>query len=175
LDAPADQERTLEQVREIAQASTHALGEVKEIIFDLRPQQLDRLGLTGAITDLLAKVAAVNKLELVKELDDIDGLFPKEDENSFYRIVQESLNNVVRHAAATSVAATLSRQPDGVKWIIRDNGQGFVVGAQQSSFGLRGIRERARLLGGEAIIVSAPGQGITVWLSLPLKEQHHSS
>jgi signal transduction histidine kinase/ligand-binding sensor domain-containing protein len=174
LDAPDDHERALEQAQEIAEASTHALDEVKEIIFDLRPQQLDRLGLTGAITDLLAKAAAVHKLELVKELDDIDGLFAKEDENSFYRIVQESLNNVVRHAAATRVAVTLSRQPDGVKLVIRDNGRGFVASTEQSSFGLRAIRERARLLGGQAIIESTAGQGTTVWLSLPLKEQHHA-
>ncbi|MGH9839903.1 MAG: ligand-binding sensor domain-containing protein [Blastocatellia bacterium] len=177
LDAPADHERTLEQVQEIAEASTHALDEVKEIIFDLRPQQLDRLGLTGAITDLLAKAAAVHKLELVEELDDIDGLFAKEAENSFYRIVQESLNNVARHAAATRVAATLSRQPDSVKLVIQDNGRGFVVSAQHNaggSFGLRGIRERARLLGGQAVIESAPGEGTTVWLSLPLKEQHNA-
>lgn len=177
LDAPADLERAMEQAQEIAEASTHALDEVKEIIFDLRPQQLDRLGLTGAITDLLAKAAAVHKLELVKELDDIDGLFAKEDENSFYRIVQESLNNVVRHAAATRVAATLSRQPGGVKWVIRDNGRGFVVSAERyegGSFGLRGMRERARMLGGQVIIESAPGEGTTVWLNLPFKEQHNA-
>lgn len=178
LDAPDDHERALEQAQEIVEASTHALDEVKEIIFDLRPQQLDRLGLTGAIADLLAKAAATHKLELVKELDDIDGLFAKEDENSFYRIVQESLNNVVRHAAATRVAATLRRQPDAVKWVIRDNGRGFVVGAQHDaggSFGLRGIRERARLLGGQARIESTPGEGTTVWLSLPLKEQQRAA
>ncbi len=174
LEAPADREGTLEQVREIVEASTHALHEVKDVIFDLRPQQLDRLGLTGAITDLLAKVAVVHELELAKELDDIDGLFAKEVENSFYRIVQESLNNVVRHAAATHVAVKLSRQPDGVELVIQDNGRGFVVSAQQSSFGLRGIRERARLLGGQVTILSMAGQGTTVWLSLPLKERRHA-
>lgn len=175
LEAPADHERALEQMREISEAAMHALDEVREIIFDLRPQQLDRLGLTGAITDLLARATAVHELELAKELDDIDGLFAKEAENSIYRIMQESLNNVVRHAAATRVTVTLRRQPDGVSLAIKDNGRGFVVGAQQSSFGLRGISERARLLGGQVIIESVPGQGTTVWLSLPFKEVHHAS
>lgn len=174
LEAPANHDRMLEQVEEIAEASTQALDEVKEVIFDLRPQQLDRLGLTGAITDLLAKAAAVHGLELVKTLDDIDDLLAKEAENSVYRIVQESLNNVVRHAAATRLAVTLSRQPDGVELAIKDNGRGFVVSAQQSSFGLRGIVERSRLLGGQAVIESAPGQGTTVWLNLPLKEGHNA-
>jgi len=175
LEVPADHERALEQMQEISEAAMHALDEVREILFDLRPQQLDRLGLTGAITDLLAKATAVHELELAKELDDIDGLFAKDAENSFYRIVQESLNNVFRHAAATRVTVTLRRRPDGVSLVIKDDGRGFVVSAQQSSFGLRGIRERARLLGGQAIIKSALGQGTTVRLSLPVKEGHHAS
>jgi signal transduction histidine kinase len=94
LSKPQDQNHSLDQLREISEASTEALDEVKEIIYDLRPIQLDRLGLTGAIED----IAEINHLKLSKTVAEIDDIFSKQTENSVYRIVQESLNNVVKHS-----------------------------------------------------------------------------
>jgi len=174
LDAGEDPGRMTEQVEEIVEASTHAIDEVREVIFDLRPQQLDRLGLTGAVSDLLDRVANVNGWQLTKQLDEVDGLFPKEAENSLFRIVQESLNNASKHAAATHVAVSITRQPDWVELAVQDNGRGFAAeatnkGAERSGFGLRGITERARFLGGLAMVESAPEKGTTVRLKLPVK------
>lgn len=176
LAAPHDPDRTQEQLEEIAEASTQAIDEVKDIIFDLRPRQLDRLGFSSAVSDLLDRVAAVNGWQLTKELDELDGLLSPAAENSLYRIVQEALNNISKHAAATSVrvAASLNHKNQRVELIITDNGRGFAVPLAKdktwkSGLGLPSILERARLLKGHASIQSLPGQGTTIQLSLPLK------
>jgi signal transduction histidine kinase/ligand-binding sensor domain-containing protein len=174
LIEPADHDRALEQLREIADASTHAIDEVKEIIYDLRPIQLDRLGLTRSIEDVLDNVTGAHGLELSKQLDDVDGVFTKEFENSLYRIVQESLNNIIKHAAATHIEVRLRKHAQQVELLIRDNGKGFVPGASQQhptrkgGFGLVGMVERAKLLGGHTRIESTPGSGTTVSVIVPL-------
>lgn len=173
LDAGEAHQEVLEQVQEIVEASTHAIEEVREMIFDLRPQQLDRLGLIGAVSDLLTRAASVNGWQLTRQLDEVDGLFSEEAENSLYRIVQESVNNVSKHAAATHVAVSICRQSSWVELTIQDNGRGFVMetgtnAARRNGFGLRGIAERARFLDGYANIESAPENGTTVRLRLPL-------
>jgi len=188
LSNPNDTERAMEQLYEIAEASTQAIDEVKEVIHDLRPTQLDRLGLVKAIEDLLIKVADAHDLKAFKQLDEIDGLFSKESENSIYRIVQESLNNVAKHAAASKVRVILSRSAESVELTIADDGKGFVTetppmhsgpkgfgpaGFGPAGFGLTGIAERTRLLGGNSLIESEPGQGTTVFIKLPLNGNHH--
>ncbi|HMZ22143.1 MAG TPA: two-component regulator propeller domain-containing protein, partial [Blastocatellia bacterium] len=177
LIEPEDHDRAIEQLREIADASTQAIDEVREIIYDLRPIQLDRLGLTRSIEDALDNVASAQGLDLNKQLADVDGVFTKEFENSIYRIVQESLNNIVKHAAATRIEARMSKSEQQIELTIRDNGKGFVAGAanpdsspaseRKGGFGLIGLVERARLLGGHATIESAPGRGTTVSVVIP--------
>lgn len=168
LTKSGDHEHALEQLQEIAEASTFAIDEVKDIIYDLRPIQLDRLGLTGAIEDMTEKVAETNELKVVVNVDDVDNIFPKEFENSIYRIVQESLNNIVKHAAATKVELSISKNSTQVELVIKDNGTGFIIGEttketkQKGGFGLIGIVERAKLLGGVAAIESIKDVGTTV-------------
>jgi signal transduction histidine kinase/ligand-binding sensor domain-containing protein len=174
LSKPDDRDHALEQLHEISEASAEAIDEVKDIIYDLRPIQLDHLGLTGAIEDIAEKVAAVNGLRLIKNVAGIDNLFPKPWENSIYRIVQESLNNIVKHAQATAVSVSMSQGGSEVSIIIQDNGVGFEPNVtstshQRSGFGLRGLSERATLLGGRATIESVKGAGTKVIIVLPLK------
>lgn len=109
LKVPDDSERMQEQLLKIAEASDHAIDEVREAIFDLRLLQLDRLGLTGAISDLLSQIADTHGWQLTRHLDELDGLFTKETENSLFRIVQEGINNISKHVAATQVAISVNR------------------------------------------------------------------
>jgi signal transduction histidine kinase len=179
LSRPDDRDHALEQLHEISDASAEAIDEVKEIIYDLRPIQLDRLGLTGAIRDISEKVAAVNGLRLFEEVEDIDNIFPKPGENSVYRIVQEALNNVVKHSKAGEVRVQVSRGRSEVSLIIRDDGAGFEPNAPGVSrgrigFGLLGMSERAKLLGGRTTVESAQGEGTKVTVVLPLKADRAS-
>lgn len=173
LSKQHDQQHALEQLREISEASTEAIDEVKEIIYDLRPIQLDRLGLTGAIEDITEKIAEINNLKLTKTVVDIDNVFSKQYENSIYRISQESLNNIVKHSKATAIELIINKGQTEIKIIIKDDGKGFEPDSvkrnrRKIGFGLIGMSERAKLLGGQTIIESAKGAGTKVSIILPL-------
>jgi signal transduction histidine kinase len=100
-------------------------------------------------------------------VDDLTGAFRKESEIHFYRIVQESLNNAIKHANASEITVLAERKDRRVSLLITDDGVGFVTdgstsAATKAGFGLTGLVERAHLLGGTASIRSVPGQGTTV-------------
>lgn len=173
LSKPDDQDHSLEQLREIAEASNEAINEVHGIIYDLRPIQLDRLGLTGAIEDMAERMAKTSEMKFDLSIDNIDGIFPKQSENSVYRIIQESLNNVVKHAEASSVSIKVTKERSLVLIIIKDDGVGFDaagsgVDRKERGFGLNGMNERARLLGGRADVESWAGAGTRVTVTLPI-------
>lgn len=176
LQAGDDPQRQQEQMEEIAEAATAVIDEVREIIYDLRPVQLDRMGLTNSLREMLEKVAQAHDLTLVHELDELDGRLTKEAENSLYRIVQEAVNNIVRHAAAKRATVRLQLQADKLRLVIADDGRGFIPDATRDwvvgrGLGLTGIHERTRLLRGDLLVESAPQQGTTITVELPLPEQ----
>ncbi|MEW6207002.1 MAG: two-component regulator propeller domain-containing protein, partial [Acidobacteriota bacterium] len=163
-------ERALEQLEEISAAASHVLDEVKEIVYNLRPYQLDRLGLTKAIQLMLKKVFASNGIRCHFEIDRIDHLFSKEEEINVYRIVQESVNNIVRHAEATEARVIIKRYERQVEIAVEDNGKGFVTETASRGFGLTGMAERARMLGGSSSIDSALDKGTRIKFRFNLKE-----
>jgi signal transduction histidine kinase len=175
LSAPDNHDRALEQLREISEASAEVIDEVKEIAHNLRPYQLDRLGLTKTIEGMIRKVAETHDTRFAVEVDRIDGLFTPEGEINLFRIVQESVNNIVEHAEASEASVTIKRDERSVTVTIKDNGKGFDAapetnGSVPRGFGLVGMAERARVLGGDYEIHSIPGQGTTVKLAIHLKE-----
>lgn len=174
LSTPDDTARAFEQLEEIADSATQAISEVKEISYALRPYQLDRLGLQKALASMVKKVAEANGLMITAEIEPLDGVFAPEGEINLYRIVQESVNNIVRHAQATVAQVTIKRRLQSLEVQIQDNGKGFLAGVSQQQepgqggFGLLGLAERARILGAQLMIQSAPGAGTTVKLEIPL-------
>ena len=160
-----------EQLAEISGASAQAISEVREIAYNLRPYLVDRLGLTKAIIELLEKVEDSTGLQIDEEIEDIDDLFDKEAEISIYRIIQESLNNILKHADATEVRVSIVKTERSVKIEIADNGKGFDVSAtgetnQRGGFGLLGMNERVRMLGGTIAIESGVGKGAKIEIEL---------
>ncbi len=148
----------------IAEQAAVAIKEVETISYDLRPYQLDRLGLTKAVLSLIHSFERSSTIRVECSVDNIDDFFPKETEINFYRIVQEALGNVLRHAEATSASFTVTRTESSLRLILQDNGKGFSAAAEGkgSGLGLVGIHERAEALHGRASIESVPGQGTTV-------------
>ncbi|MGA8593318.1 MAG: two-component regulator propeller domain-containing protein [Bryobacteraceae bacterium] len=163
---------------EISAEASQALSQVREIAYNLRPYQLDRIGLTKAVEAVVRKASAATGIAFESEIDRIDDVFPKEWEINFYRIVQESVNNVIKHSQATQASVTVRRATDELRLVVRDNGNGFTpvettVGSARGGFGLIGIAERARLLQGTAKVQSAPGQGTAITIEIPLERNRN--
>jgi signal transduction histidine kinase len=159
------------QIEEISAEASQAIGEVKEISYNLRPYQLDRIGLTKAIEAIIRTARSASEIAFSAEIDELDGVFPKDDEINFYRVVQESVSNILKHSQATEASVIIRRSPGGLRLMIRDNGKGFTPNTAKSDsprggFGLIGITERAQLLGGKPIIYSAPGQGTAISIEI---------
>jgi signal transduction histidine kinase len=132
---------------------------------------LDRLGLTKAIEGIVRSVSAASGIRFSSELDNIDDVFEEELRINFYRIVQECLNNVVKHSSASEARIRIKRDGQHLVLSVDDNGCGFTPGngagaTARNGFGLTGLAERARLLGGDLTIHSAPGRGTAVRLEI---------
>ena len=141
---------------------------LRAIITDLRPSLLDDLGLVPAIESLLERRRS-SGLEIESELelpDPLPGVDP-ELETTIYRVLQEALTNVAKHAQATEVQVVARLDDGGVSLTVRDNGTGFDPGQRSSGFGLAGMTERIYLAGGELEVSSGPG-GTLVQARLPL-------
>jgi len=150
---------------------------VREIAYNLRPFHLDDLGLTKAIESMLNRVSEASEIKFRAEIDSIDGFFPKDAEINFYRIAQECVNNIVKHSNATEAGVRIKRIGAELRFSVWDNGKGFdtdklsSVRAKQSGFGLAGINERARILGGKLTVNSSSENGTTVNLIINARNQ----
>ena len=147
---------------------------VRRIATDLRPAILDDLGVTAALEQQLRRLRETTGMKTtlaVTEEPQLDMLTGA----TLYRIAQEGLANVVRHAQATDVEVTLAVREGAAVLEITDNGQGIPQDqvASARSLGLIGMRERAELLGGTVVIDSDPGEGTTLKVTLPLNKDGH--
>ena len=175
LDQPEKLRRRLEELTEI---SGEAVQEVRDISHALRPMQLDELGLTNAITAMLRKVGKAGALKLESRIESVDGLLPAEFEISLYRVVQECMNNIQKHAHASNVDVEIAvREATNIHLNIADDGQGFdaermfSVSEFRSGMGLRGIQERVRNMNGTVEVSSCPGAGARVAVVIPCPKQ----
>jgi two-component system, sensor histidine kinase LadS len=153
-----------EQFHEIQDSVTDALSEVRTISYNLRPLHLERLGLTSTIEEMIEDVEKASGIQINCDIAKIDDLFSKEDEINFYRIIQESLNNIVKHSKANKASIAIFRENSKVILNIRDNGLGFEVEKtrEKKGLGLNGIAERVKILQGNYLIESEIGRGTTI-------------
>jgi PAS domain S-box-containing protein len=146
--------------------------ELEHIIWRLRPTALDDLGLVAALENYIGQWAAQSGVECALHANGGEmGEMTSEIETALYRIAQEALNNVARHARARNATVLLDRSAGRVSLIVEDDGIGFDVAQQlglRQRFGVTGMRERALLLGGEFDIESTSGKGTTVVARIPL-------
>ncbi len=169
----ADDDPARDQLAEISTTASLSIDEVRTIAYNLRPYQLDRIGLTRTIRELVDSASAASGIRIIADLAQIDGLLTKEAEIGIYRIVQESINNVIKHSGAAEARVSIEREGRSLRLTIEDDGNGFVVepaGTRPRGFGLTGLDERARLLGGRLRIRSAPGAGTTIAMALETQE-----
>jgi signal transduction histidine kinase len=158
---------------ELMELTTGALDGVRRMAIDLRPSTLDDLGLVPAVESYAREFGERWSIDVIVRAQ-IDGeRLPRDRELMVYRIVQEALSNVAKHAGAGRVEITMRREGGHLVATVRDDGRGFDVGAvlesRERGLGIFGMQERAQLAGGYLDLQSAKGAGTTVTLVLPLK------
>ncbi len=164
LQYPEKAESALEYVQNLAEAG---LAEMRALIFELRPEVLEKEGLAAAMRKQVEALEVRHKLKA-----DFDGEGEPSlafgHKQTLYRITQEALHNIVKHAKATQVHVALKEYPQHVQLCIQDNGIGFDVTQNFSErLGLKSMRERAESLGGQFEINSTVGQGTTITITIP--------
>jgi len=170
--AAADARERDAQLDRLSTELGEATEEIRTIAQGLRPPALDMLGLAVAIEAHARTVAERTGLAIVTDIVKVDGLLTPESELALYRIVQEALSNVARHAHATRATVSVRPGPRSVVVLVEDDGRGFGVEAEmaQRGLGLFGMQERAAYVGGAVTIESAPGRGTRVRATIPAVE-----
>jgi two-component system sensor histidine kinase UhpB len=156
-----------DDLAETKRLANQAMDELLQLARQLRPTALDDHGFVPAIQEQLRRFQAQHgvetRLELDGDLDDLGG----DQQLVLYRVTQEALNNIARHAGATEVFVAIARREGRVWLSVRDDGEGFAVGTERRGLGLDGMAERARLVDGEFAIDAQPGEGTTLKLQVP--------
>jgi two-component system sensor histidine kinase UhpB len=158
-----------EDVAETKQAVRQALNEVRRIAQELRPEMLEQLGLVSALTELSRKFAAQSGIHVDRRFTDALPPLSDEAEIAVYRVAQESLTNVARHAGASRIELALQPGVDSVVLRVIDDGRGLGQGDAETNGhgGLRGMREHALLVGGALAVKAGSEGGVEVRLEVP--------
>ncbi len=179
-----DPEEAKQTLQELRKQIRDCLTNIRQVIFDMRPMALDDLGLAPALNQLVGQMASRGILSTEFSIDGQPYELPKHVEIAIFRIVQEALNNAAHHSGTDKARLRVLCRPDALSVLIQDDGKGFdtdaepdmpeaaeVLSEEESSsagqFGLLGMRERAKLIGAEINVMSAPGKGTRVHLRVP--------
>jgi signal transduction histidine kinase len=162
----------LQNVVELRELTAGALDSVRRMAMDLRPAALDDLGLVPALQAYAQKVSQSWPLDVTVAVDGVNRRLPADVELVLYRVVQEALANVLKHASAATARVSLSRRRNEVVLCVQDNGTGFDPKEDKHSdgtgLGLFGMQERLALVGGDVRLESAKGSGTTITARVPL-------
>jgi signal transduction histidine kinase len=164
-----------EQAARAEESARNVDRAIDELTLGLRSEPLDSLGIAAAIEQLVTEWAERNRIVADCGVGQLDGQrFDPEIEINLFRIAQEALHNVLKHAQATRVSVSLERRLNRLQLVIEDNGRGIEPAVARTppdgKFGLIGMRERAALLGGTVEIESSRGRGTTIFVRVPLAE-----
>jgi two-component system sensor histidine kinase UhpB len=159
----------LDEEPQAREAVRRSLEDVRRIARELRPETLDHLGLQSAMRSLCIATASHARLRVVPQID-LAGIEPSDEvELAVYRVAQESLTNIVRHAHASQALVTLQGVDGGLRLVVRDDGRGLDPHGHDGA-GISGMRERAMLVGGRVTVTSAAGTGTEVRFDVPKPE-----
>jgi two-component system sensor histidine kinase UhpB len=162
---PEELRPKLDELRETAR---HGTEEVRRIARRLRPEALEELGLQSALAALATSFSEQARIQVLRQLE-LELPLSREEELVIYRVAQEALTNVARHARASRIELRLEHSDDRTVLTVRDDGRGLPPESLSSSNGIRGMRERAMLIGAQLSFATPPSGGTEVRLSIPLE------
>lgn len=166
----AQDDRLSATVDEAIRRLSQSIEGLRGLIADLRPAALDQLGVSAALDGLAERTRSTADLEVTLDVVLDEERLSDDVASTVYRLVQESLTNVAKHAGAQRVDVSVRMGPQAVDVEVRDDGAGFDPGVPGSGFGLVGMRERVELASGVLRVASAPGRGTVVTAGIPLDE-----
>ena len=155
-------------VSELRETITAAIQELRALAVDLRPKALDDFGLGAAIERLADTYSRRTGIAVDVHVAGLSDRLPEDIETALYRIIQESLTNVAKHAGAATASVTVHRRPRVVSIVVEDDGAGFDPTRVTDGLGLTSMRERAELVSGTVRVESRPGGGTTIAVEVPL-------
>ncbi len=168
-------EQAVQGLHQLEALTTHSLNELQRLTSDLRPSHLDDLGLPSALRWYASDVEGRTSLAVRVEIHGTEREISSSIKTAVFRIVQEALTNVVKHAGAKTTLVTLRYKDEEVSVRVEDDGRGFDPQAAGSgkrvSWGLKNIEERTTLLGGKFKLISHPGEGTIIIVSLPYEQE----
>jgi two-component system, NarL family, sensor histidine kinase UhpB len=159
-------EELRDQLEELRETARHGTEEVRRIARRLRPDALEELGLQSALAALAGAFERQARIPVVRRLEQVASATP-EEELVIYRVAQEAMTNVARHAEATWARLELGASANAIVLTVADDGRGLRAGESTSSQGIRGMRERAMLVGATLEIDSRPERGTAITLTIP--------
>ena len=170
-----DPERAKHNLDRLEGLVDRSLEELQRMISDLRPSHLDDLGLPAALRWWGQEVESRSGLPVFFELEGEARPLAPAVSTALFRVAQEALNNVMKHAQAERAGLRLQYGEWAVQLVVTDDGRGFdpgkLAGLHRTAWGLLGMRERAELLGGQLELDTGPGEGVTIQVSIPYQKE----
>ena len=173
----SDADKILRRITDTVDLVDRMIERIRDLSLDLRPPLIDELGLVAALSGYLEAQAERTGLTIDLKEARTERELPPETEITAFRVVQEAVTNVIRHAGATRAEVTVQQRDGRLELMVRDNGRGFDVSdtmeqaAAGEALGLLGMQERVDLQGGEVSIESTIGEGTVIRASLPVEVQ----
>jgi len=165
LSEPKEKDK---EQKKIIQYLNTIIEKSRSLAMRLRPSTLDVLGLTTALKLMFSEINEHNKLKIVFRHPSLDHLRFKAEAINVFRIVQEAIANILKHAKASRVEVIITKSKGNLKIAVHDNGKGFVLNGRPAGLGLATMQERAKLLGGVITINSKRRQGTSIVMEIPL-------
>lgn len=169
-----EQDSLKSEVIKILHFITDTIGEVRRLYLDLSPGDLEDLGLTAALHSMIEDFVTLQKtITWNVRVDDLDGLFALPIQTTIYRVVQEALTNIGKHAKPSHISVEITKAQDKVSFMVNDDGRGFEkhrIATEKKTLGLLSMEERVRILGGSFELWSQKGRGTKVLFTIPLPE-----
>ena len=164
----SDSSREKQQFDSISEMAGKALENARGMAYNLRPFELDRIGFQKAVESMVSKISESSETRYFKDIDELDDVVTSETLVYLYRLLQEGLNNILKHSQASVVMIEIKKHERQVRVQLDDNGLGFDMSIPRSGLGLRGMEERLKLIGGQFRLTSAPGAGTQIRIEIPI-------
>jgi signal transduction histidine kinase len=156
------------QLQQAEESAREGLDEIRRIVWDMRPEQIEKASLVEAVQELAARWSAENSIQVKMNVTGTSRSLPSSAETALLRISQEAMHNINKHAQANNVNITLSFMEDIFVMDIADDGLGFDPSKTSDGFGLKTMRDRAEELSGSLTIESERGAGTAIAVSIPI-------